>query len=294
MSHSYARPWGITHCFLRGFLWHTWLYHRSKLRLSTNEFARDGKGRSPMFVHDSDDRDVPVIVALHPMGVTGTDLRDLLSVHLQGTYRLVCPDQGGHGEGGRPYATADAEADQLHRWLKEQGIGRIRLLLAMSLGVACAMRLLQHDDIQVEHVHLDSSPMLDSAPLIRPLFTSAFLRVLHACKADPARAVSRLVGLYGHGFAQTMVGNFMRMSEDDVRRMCTACCTGNLLPLGERMQERTVFEWGSDDFDLRLCRRKVERRYPKARIVVRTGYGHCGYLARNAASYVRELEASIA
>ena len=53
-----------------------------------------------MFINEYGSREDPTIILLAPMMVTGSDLYQLMKPHLEGSYHIIAPDQGGHGKAG--------------------------------------------------------------------------------------------------------------------------------------------------------------------------------------------------
>ena len=47
-----------------------------------------------MYIHEYGSPDLPTVILLHPMEVTGEDLYNIMSPHLKGQYHIISPDQG--------------------------------------------------------------------------------------------------------------------------------------------------------------------------------------------------------
>ena len=107
-----------------------------------------------MYMKEFGEKDRPTIGMLAPMMVSGQDLYNLISPYLKGAYRMISPDQGGHGKAGA-YVSADNEYLQLKQYLKSQGIKDIKLVYGASLGVAVAYRLVMDSDFNVDHAWFD-------------------------------------------------------------------------------------------------------------------------------------------
>lgn len=80
-----------------------------------------------MYIHEYGNRSDPIVILLAPMMVSGDNLYHMMRPHLKGSYHIIAPDQGGHGNSG-PYISADAEY--------------LRVLCARGLrgADACALR----------------------------------------------------------------------------------------------------------------------------------------------------------
>lgn len=102
-----------------------------------------------MFIHEYGSRDLPTIILMAPMMVSGADLYTLMSPHLTGEYHIIAPDQGGHGQAGQ-YQSADQEYKELKSYLLEIGCTQIHMLYGASLGVAVAYRLFFDSDFMIK------------------------------------------------------------------------------------------------------------------------------------------------
>ena len=96
-----------------------------------------------MYIHEYVNRSDPIVILLAPMMVSGDNLDHMMRPHLKGSYHIIAPDQGGHGNSG-PYISADAEYAALREWLLRNGYRKIALLFGASMGVAVAYRLFLH------------------------------------------------------------------------------------------------------------------------------------------------------
>lgn len=63
-----------------------------------------------MFIHTHGKKGDPVILLLHPMGVTGEKMYEVVGSRFEGKYYCITPDMGGHGSEKRPYRSAETEA----------------------------------------------------------------------------------------------------------------------------------------------------------------------------------------
>ena len=87
-----------------------------------------------------------------------------------------------------------------------------------------------------------------------------------------------------------MKQSFMKLSADDIIRICEVCCRRPLEEIPEGLQEKMHIEWRETDPDYRLSRKAVKAHFPESEIIVRKGYGHCGYMTFHTEEYVEEME----
>lgn len=245
-----------------------------------------------MVIHEYGNPEKPKIVLLAPMMVSGEDLVRIMSPHLKGEYFIIAPDQGGHGSAG-DYIGADDEYAQLKLYLLKRGITKIALAYGASLGVAVAYRLFMDCDFDVDRAWFDGVALCRNAVFAEWFAKRLFHQRKRALEKKPVEASGSLAKMYGFDFAKMMTRNFARISLEDIDAICYACCHYDLKPLPDEQQSKLHLDYGSRDFDLWYSRRAIRRYMPKAELVVRKGYTHCGYMAAHEKEYVREMEAFI-
>ena len=97
-----------------------------------------------MYIHTFGRPGDPVILLLHPMGITGTALYDIFSKYIpdRNSYFVISPDQGGHGSGGS-YLSKAEEVNHLVRWLHDNNFMHIHFMFWASMGAALAYELIR-------------------------------------------------------------------------------------------------------------------------------------------------------
>ena len=242
-----------------------------------------------MFIHEYGSRDLPTIILMAPMMVSGADLYTLMSPHLTGEYHIIAPDQGGHGQAGQ-YQSADQEYKELKSYLLEIGCTQIHMLYGASLGVAVAYRLFFDSDFTVYHAWFDGVALCKNAGFsewfMRKLFRSRKKKLAN----NHVEASSSLVKMYGYDFAKMMTKNFERITVSDIDGICHACCHYDLRLLTDEEQKKLHLDFGEKDFDWKYSQKTIPVYMPKAEVAIRSGYPHCGYMAAETGEYVRQIE----
>ena len=242
-----------------------------------------------MYINEYGDSSLPKIILLHPMELTGTELYERFAAHLKEEYCVIAPDQGGHGRSG-PYISLKDELTVLKGYLLEKGYTKIRLLYGASMGAAAAYELLKDPAFYFEGVWLDGGAFAKKAPFMNWMMRTMFLRKARQLKRNPAAPARRLASLYGEETADMMKQNFMRLSTDDIIRICEVCSFRVLEELPTELQKNIHIEWGEADPDYRISRRALPAYFPQAEVVIRKSYGHCGYMTFHTKEYVEEME----
>ena len=252
-------------------------------------FKAIGNETREICVHEYGDPADPLIVLLAPMLLSGEDMYNIVSPHLEGKYFIVAPDQGGHGDAGR-YVSAESEYRELKEYLVSKGYTDIKLLYGASLGVAIAYRLFEDKDFNIEKAWFDGVALNRNAAFAESFMKNLFRRRKKMLAKTHAEASPNLVEMYGYEFAKRMTANFARITLYDIDNICYACCHYDLKTFTTDQQKRLHLEYGSKDFDLKLSKKAIRKYLPEAVTVIRDGYPHCGYMAAHTAEYVKEME----
>ncbi len=245
-----------------------------------------------MFINEYGNRTDPTIILLAPMMVSGSDLYGLMKPFLRASYHIIAPDQGGHGNAGG-YISADDEYRGLKAFLLEADCRTVEMVYGASLGVAVAYRLFMDPAFTVRHAWFDGVALCEDARFAEWFMKKMFRNRKKKLARAHAEASPSLVKMYGYDFARIMTKNFERITESDIDAICHACCHYNLRKLTEEEQAKLHLDFGEKDFDWKYSKKTVPVYMPKAKLVIRKGYAHCGYMAAHPKEYTEELEAFI-
>ena len=247
-----------------------------------------------MIIHTDGDPKFPAIVLLHPMLLSGRQMAEMLGRKIPGSYYLVTPDQGGHGEDKGGVFSAQQDARELQQFLLSQGISEVALLYAASMGGTTAMELLKLGGLHFRTVHLDGIPLAKYKGAFHTVL-ALLLMLLNRKKAqkDPEAVAKLIARQYGDELGKSMASQLADLSPDNIRRIEAICASGCAVPLEEKICGRMTFEWGEKEISLAESKPLVEKLYPWARIIVREGLGHCAYMARDPGAFAQELAKEI-
>lgn len=243
-----------------------------------------------MFINEYGSKNKPVVVLLAPMMVSGEDLYRLMSPYFQEEYHFISPDQGGHGKAGA-YISAEDEYRTLKNFLMGHGYTDIELVYGASLGVAVGYRLFLDPDFHIRHAWFDGVAFSRKADFPEWFMKIFFRNRKKKLMRTKTEASSSLVKMYGSEFAVMMTRNFARITEDDIDAICHACCHYDLRRMTEQEQAKLHLDFGEKDFDWLYSRKTIPVYMPKAELVIRPGYPHCGYMAAHPKEYTEEVEA---
>ncbi len=243
-----------------------------------------------MFVQEFGPDDAPVMLALHPMGITGENLYEALAPHLTGSFHVIAPDQGGHGKSGH-YVSLGDEVSTLKDYLKGNGYQHFALLYGASMGVTAAYELLKDPDLHFDKIWFDGAGFAQGGPSYTGAVALATKAALGVIRVFPSLLEKNFAKTYGPHFAHIMRENFMHFNNDDVIGIFRSFGSLSLVPLPDDVLSNLHLEWGEEDGIYDQSASALETYFPGVPVLRRPGYGHCGFMANRTEDYVHELEA---
>ena len=99
------------------------------------------------------DRRNPAVLFFHAMGVTGAS-SEPVARFLQDRYFCILPTSTGYCE-GQKYVSKLDEIRQVEDFLHRQGVERLAMVVASSIGADLAMAFLTQTKLPVEHAFFD-------------------------------------------------------------------------------------------------------------------------------------------
>ena len=242
-----------------------------------------------MTIHEYGNRDRPHVLLIHGMWMCHEMMLPFVE-GFQEKYHIIAPDLTGHGEDRGHFRSAKHEAEQIGKWLMDNGIREIDLMLSSSLGGVVAMYLVAG----AQAVRVKCSVM-EGASLTRVRGAErVFYRVLRGVRDHPERLgkMYSAVPLLEASLTDRMFEAMKRTDDESLRNMVVTCNSFDFehCPLDEEAQRGLVFEFGSRDSHI-VCRRDILRFYPGATITVRKGCGHCTYMFEHVDEYPGILRA---
>ena len=242
-----------------------------------------------MHVYGDYGDDSPTVLLVHPMLSSASRMKAAVADHMGSGLRFLIPDLSAHGdEAGAPYVSAASEAAAIHEWLASNGVHRLSMGFAASLGGVVFFELLRFPDLSFDRLFIEGVSFYSGGPISRAggaILSRIMVAKHHKAVRDPEAGVRKLARLIGEEVASPMAESLAVMSEGSIRAIVRDCSRVTLPHLSPDVQRRCTFAYGQKDSDLRLARRTVPRLYPGAELVVWPGWGHCGRMSRDSRAY---------
>ena len=246
-----------------------------------------------MVIHDLYPEKSKVMLLIHPMLASSESMSTFLVENIlkeTNEYRFIIPDLSGHGEAaGEIYESAAEEARVLTQCLLEHGITKIDLGFAASLGGVILFEILNVGEIKFKRLFFEGVSFYENSRLGGFLMTKIMLMKQKKGLKDPKLAVRKMSKMFGDQAGAMMAERFLKMDPRSIKNIVRDCSNVRLPKMDAEMQRSCVFSYGEKDSDLRLAKRKIQKMYPEAKLVVDEEYGHCEKMVKDAEGYARRV-----
>ena len=246
-----------------------------------------------MVIHDLYPEKSKVMLLMHPMLASSESMRTFLVENIlkeTNEYRFIIPDLSGHGAAADViYESAAEEARMLSQYLLEHGITKIDLGFAASLGGVVLFEILNRREIKFKRLFFEGVSFCENAKLGGFLMTKIMLAKQKKGLKNPKLAVEKMSKMFGGQAGRVMAERFLNMNPRSIKNIVRDCSNVRLPKMDAEMQRSCVFSYGEKDSDLRLAKRKIQKMYPEAKLVIAEGYGHCERMVKDAAGYARRV-----
>ncbi len=243
-----------------------------------------------MYIHEYGDPSDPKMLFLHPMCLTGENIYQYLLPYLKGKYCIIAPDQGGHGQSG-PYVSLEEELAVLTDYLLGKNYTDILFLYGASMGVTVASELLKDPRFHFHRIWFDGGGFMNWTPRFQGMIAVGMRVGLFFFRLYAKITGKVFARAYGEKFAPVMRENFAHLSNNDIIHILGMFTQRAVTSVPEEVQYHMHLEWGEEDANYKKSKEAIEREMPHAEVVLREGYGHCGYMAFHTEEYIREVEA---
>ena len=242
-----------------------------------------------MVIHDLYPEKSKVILLIHPMLASSESMKRYLVENIlkvADDYRYIIPDLSGHGEAmNEVYVSAVEEARILTQYLLEHGVSEVDLGFAVSLGGVVLFEILNRREIKFKRLFFEGVSFCENAKLGGFLMTKIMLAKQKKGLKNPKLTVEKMSKMFGGQAGRVMAERFLNMNPRSIKNIVRDCSNVRLPKMDAEMQRSCVFSYGEYDSDLRLAKKKIPKMYPKAKLVVEEGYGHCEKMVKDAEGY---------
>ena len=230
----------------------------------------------------------PAVLFFHAMGVTG-DSSEPVARHLQERYFCIMPTSTVYCEGQRYISKAD-ELRQVEEFLRENGIERLRLVIASSIGADLAMAFLTSTELSIERVFFDGGQFAQISLPLRRIMTPFLYLAIKSLYWSKGGTLGKILWCDDESIKPYFIAAGKALRYGDLRRQLAESLEDRrpFPPLPEQLQGRIYFEFGSIEEHYKY-RDAVMNAYPHGNYPVFEGYNHMQFQIRDPEGFATML-----
>ena len=230
----------------------------------------------------------PAILFFHAMGVTGESSVPVAEF-LKDRYYCILPTATVYCAGQR-YVDRNDELRQLEDFLREQGIQRLRLVVASSLGADLATAFLAQGNFQVEHVFFDGGQFAQIPKGLRTVMVPFLYLAIKSLYWSEGRTLKKILWCDDEAIRPYFIEAGKNLTYGNLRRQMAVSVENKPFPmLSEDLQKRTFWEFGSLEDHFKY-RDNVMKSYTWGHFPVFEGYNHMQFQIRDPRGFAEMLE----
>ncbi len=233
------------------------------------------------------DRRNPAVLFFHAMGVTGASSQPVAR-YLQGRYFCILPTSTVYCPGQRYSGKAD-EVRQTEAFLRAQGVERLAMVTASSIGADLAMAFLTQTALPVEHVFFDGGQFAQIGRGTRRIMTPFLYLAIKSLYWTKGGTLKKIMWCDDEAIKPYFIAAGRALRYGDLRRQLADSLEDRPFPaLPETLQRACYFEFGSAEEHFKY-RDAVMKAYPRAHFPVFEGYDHMQYQIRDPRGFAEML-----
>ena len=233
------------------------------------------------------ERGNPAVLFFHAMGVVGKSSGPVAE-HLKGQYFCILPTSSVYCQGQRYVSKAD-ELRQVEDFLRSQGVERLNLVVASSLGADLAAAFLAETKLPVEHVYFDGGQFAQIPRGTRRIMAPFLYLAIRSLWWTKGGSLKRILWCDDAAIRPHFIAAGQALRYGNLRRQMGDSLVDAPFPaLPEELQARCFFAFGSAEEHMKY-RPAVMAAYPRGRFPVFEGMRHMEYQIRDPAGFARML-----
>lgn len=233
------------------------------------------------------DRRNPAVLFFHAMGVTGASSRPVAR-YLQDRYFCVLPTSTVYCTGQR-YRSKRDEVRQVEEYLRGQGVERLALAAASSIGADLALAFLAQTALPVEHAFFDGGQFARISKGTRRVMTPFLYLAIKSLYWSKGGTLKKILWCDDDAIRPYFIAAGKALTYGNLRRQLADSLEDQPFPpLPETLQRNTYFSFGSAE-DHYKYRDAVMQFYPQGNFPVFQGYEHMQYQIRDPKGFAEML-----
>ena len=232
-------------------------------------------------------RNHPAVLFFHAMGVTGAS-SEPVAKYLQDRYFCILPTSTVYCE-GQKYVSKLDEIRQVEDFLHRQGVERLAMVVASSIGADLAMAFLTSTKLPIGHVFFDGGQFAQISSVTRHIMTPLLFLAIKSLYWSKGGTLKKILWCDDDSIKPYFIAAGENLTYTNLRRqMADSLEDKPFPPLPEKLQEHTYFEFGSKEEHFKY-RQAVMEAYPFGHYPVFEGYDHMQYQIRDPKGFAEML-----
>ena len=233
------------------------------------------------------DRKNPAVLFFHAMGVTGAS-SEPVAKFLCSHYFCILPTATVYCA-GQKYVSKEDEVRQLEAFLHTQGVERLALVVASSIGADLAMAFLTRTQLPADHVFFDGGQFAQIGKGTRRIMVPFLYLAIKSLYWSKGRTLKKILWCDDESIKPYFIAAGKALRWGNLRRqMADSLEQKPFPPLPDALQRNTFFAFGSAEEHYKY-RDAVRKAYPKGNFPVFAGFNHMQYQIRDPQGFARML-----
>ncbi len=225
------------------------------------------------------DRQAPAVLFFHAMGVTGAS-SEPVARYLRDGYFCILPTSTVYCPGQTYISKAD-EVRQVEEFLRGQGVQRLALVTASSIGADLALAFLTQTALPVSHVYFDGGQFAQIGKGTRRIMTPFLYLAIKSLYWSKGGTLKKIMWCDDDAIKPYFIAAGRALRYGSLRRQLADSLEDEPFPpLPEDLQRRIYFAFGSSEEHYKY-RDAVRKAYPQGHFPVFEGYDHMQYQIRD-------------
>ena len=233
------------------------------------------------------DRRNPAVLFFHAMGVTGAS-SEPIARYLQDRYFCILPTSTVYCE-GQKYVSKLDEIRQVEDFLHRQGVERLAMVVASSIGADLAMAFLTSTKLPIGHVFFDGGQFAQISSVTRHIMTPLLFLAIKSLYWSKGGTLKKIMWCDDDDIKPYFIAAGKALRYGNLRRQMLDSLEDKPFPaLPETLQKNAYFSFGSVE-DHYKYRNAVMKAYPHGNFPVFEGDDHMQYQIQNPQGFAEML-----
>lgn len=229
----------------------------------------------------------PAVLFFHAMGVTGQS-SDPVAEHLHSRFFCILPTSTVYCAGEKYAGKAD-EVRQIEDFLRKQGVERLALVVASSIGADLALAFLSETRLPVDHAFFDGGQFARIGKGTRRVMTPFLYLAIKSLYWSGGKTLKKIMWCDDEKIKPYFIAAGKSLTYGNLRRQLADSLEDKPFPaLPQALQAHSYFEFGSGEDHFKY-RGAVMEAYPQGHFPVFEGYQHMQYQIRDPRGFAQML-----